>query len=88
MHRTTVKLSAPNPSDLQLCHELAENPRFTWIDNIDLMIEFTFEFEPSFYNGKNLTELTMEQIDIIKLEEDPRFAHINIEAINEYPEAK
>lgn len=85
MHRTTIKFSAPNPSDLQLCHELADHPRFTWIDNIDLMIEFTFEFEPSLFNAENLLELTMERIDVAKLEDDPRFNHINIEEIKEYP---
>ena len=85
MHRTTVKVSAPNIDDLKLIPSLAHNPSHVYLDEVDLMAHISFEFDPGVVNADDLLEMTMERIDIISLEEDPRFEHCNIESVNEYP---
>lgn len=83
MHRTSIKVSAPNIDKLELCRDLAYEPSHIWIDEVDMTIEFTFEFpdKPDF-----LLEQTMERFDIVKLEEDPRFEGCEVECVKEYPE--
>ena len=81
MHRVTIAVSAPNIHDLTICQELATNA-FVVLDEVDIMAYFTFEFadKPDY-----LLEQAMGQFDIVRLEEDPRFEHCNIESVKEYP---
>lgn len=82
MHRTSIKVSAPNIEKLNLISGLAHNPSNVWIDRPELTIEFTFEFpdKPDY-----LLEQTMGRFDIVSLEEDPCFEGCEIESIKEYP---
>lgn len=89
MHRTTVTLSAPNIDDLQLIPDLVYASSYIFLDRVDIMAHISFEFDPAIVNADDLLESTMERFDIIKLQENPAFAHINIESVQEYPcEAK
>ena len=82
MHRTSVKCSAPDVETLLLIQDLADDSSYVWINEVDLTIEFTFEFpdKPDY-----LLEQTMDRFNIVALEEDPRFDGCELLSVKEYP---